>query len=125
MTQEDASGVSDSVQVATIIVTKLESPVVSSTSVAGTIATVTGTGQPGATIDLFADGSKVGSATVGADDTFSVSSSSLAIGDRALTVSQTFAGETSSSVAAGSITVSNSTTAGAVTTQAAAATTAA
>ena len=106
MTQEDASGVSDSVQVAIITVTKLESPVVSSTSVAGAVAIVTRTGQPGATVDLFSDGSKVGSVTVGADGTFSVSSSALAAGTRVLTVSQTFEGETSSAVSAGSVSVS-------------------
>jgi hypothetical protein len=71
MTQEGTSGVSDVVEVGIINVANLEAPVVATTSVSGNSATLTGSGQPGATIELFADGSKVGTATVAADGTFS------------------------------------------------------
>lgn len=71
-------------------------------------AVVTGTGKPGATLKLFADGVFVGSTTVLNDGTYSVTSSDLTPGTHPLTISQTSSGAVSASVDAGTVDVAPS-----------------
>lgn len=84
-----------------------DSPVVKSTTLTGDLATVTGTGSVGASINLFSDGFLVASALVGGDGKFTLVSSALAPGVHALSVSQTVQTATSASVSAGSVTVAS------------------
>lgn len=72
-------------------------------------ASANGTGTPGATIKLYSDGTLVGTTTVAADGTYTVTSSAaLALGTHAMTVTQTVSGGTESAppLSAGSLTVS-------------------
>lgn len=72
-------------------------------TIAGSAATITGTGVPGATITLYSDGVGVGTATVGQDGTFSVTSSALSNGSHVLEVSQTVDGAQSSKASGGTV----------------------
>lgn len=80
-------------------------PTVTSHTLDGVKAVVTGTGQPGATLKLFSDGIFVGSTTVLPDGTYSVTSSDLVPGLHSLTVSQEVNGAVSNSVDAGTVNV--------------------
>jgi flagellar hook assembly protein FlgD len=57
--------------------------------------TVTGTGQPGATVTVYVDGNPVGTATVGADGEWSLALPELACGTHTITATQTVDGTAS------------------------------
>lgn len=91
---------------ANVPIPKPKNPTVTSTSLDGAIATVTGTGEPGYRIRLFANGVWVGNATVDAQGQYSISSTTLAAGLSTLTVvGVTPTGVESDLIPAGSVTV--------------------
>ena len=115
VTQTDASeNVSDEVNAGSVDVKvpTPAAPTVTSTSLnIDKTATVTGSGQTGATVNLFADGILDGSAVVTSEGTYSVTTSApFSAGTYKLSVSQTVNDATSASVDAGSITVVSPTT---------------
>jgi len=76
-TAEDANGVSDMALGGPITVELLEPPIVTNTELnASNFAIVKGTGDPGATIELYSGGAKVGTTIVLEDGSFSVSTTS-------------------------------------------------
>ena len=64
---------------------------------------VNGTGEPGAFLQLYANGTVVGTATISPDGTWSVTSSVLPYGVSELTVTQRIGGVVSTPVSAGSV----------------------
>lgn len=76
----------------------------------GNVATVEGSGAPGATVKLYSDGALVGTVAVDGQGKFSVQSSALALGSHALTATQEDSAGVSDVASAGSVTVNNPST---------------
>lgn len=109
-TQEDASGTSDPANGGSVSVAVKgpDAPTITSTTLntpAGNTVRVVGTGKPGATIHIYANGVEVGTATVAPGGTFQVDTSVLDPGTYSITASQSDNVGMSSTVSGSKVTV--------------------
>lgn len=103
----DSAGVSDLVEVGSVVIGSLASPTVASTALVGAKGQVKGIGAPGAVLTLLnAAGSVIGAATAAADGSYTVTTTAdLPFGNNSLRIQQSLNGEVSSIIPAGAVNV--------------------